>query len=123
MQYYVIKDKKTSRYFRGKGVNRWGKYFNQASIYRVLGQAEENLDHIKRTRKVHNDLEADPVIVPIQITENEVEQGGWYFKEVSRKSCSITHELICRLCGYKVEMLQGRHFRYCPRCGSDTEVE
>ena len=75
MQYYVIKDKNTNRYFRGKGVNRWGKYFNQASIYRVLGQAKENLDHIKRTRKFHNDLDADPIIVPIQIIENEVTEN------------------------------------------------
>ena len=35
MQYYVVKNKTTGEYFRGKGVNKWGKYFNQASIYRL----------------------------------------------------------------------------------------
>jgi hypothetical protein len=42
-EYYVIKDKNTGLYFRGKGVNRWGKYFNQASIYRMKAKAEENV--------------------------------------------------------------------------------
>lgn len=69
MQYYVIKDRKTGNYYRGKGVNRWGKYFNQASIFRVEGQAEDSLEHIKRTRRVHDDLEADPVIMCIKIIE------------------------------------------------------
>lgn len=45
-KYYVIRDKNTGLYFRGKGVNRWGKYFNQASIYRVKGQAEHNVEAI-----------------------------------------------------------------------------
>lgn len=69
MEYFVIKDKTTGNYFRGKGVNRWGKFLNQASIYRVLGQAKDSLEHIKRTRRVHDDLEADPVIIKIAITE------------------------------------------------------
>jgi hypothetical protein len=38
--HYVIKNPDTGLYFRGKGTNRWGKYFNQASIYRVKGTAE-----------------------------------------------------------------------------------
>ena len=45
-EYYVIKDKNTGLYFRGKGVNRWGKYFNQASIYRVKGMAEHMIEEI-----------------------------------------------------------------------------
>lgn len=69
MEYFVIKDKTTGNYFRGKGVNRWGKFLNQASIYRVLGQAKDSLEHIKRTRRVHDDLAADPVIIKIAITE------------------------------------------------------
>lgn len=28
-EYYVVRNKDTGLYFRGKGVNRWGKYFNQ----------------------------------------------------------------------------------------------
>ena len=40
MNYYVVKDLNTKLYFRGKGVNKWGKYFNQASIYRLKAMAE-----------------------------------------------------------------------------------
>lgn len=38
--YYVIRNKTTGFYFRGKGVNRWGKSFNQASIFSVKECAE-----------------------------------------------------------------------------------
>lgn len=69
MQYYIIKDKNTGNYYRGKGVNRWGKFYNQASIFRILGQAIESLEHIKNTRKFHNELEVDPVIMCIKIIE------------------------------------------------------
>lgn len=69
MQYYVIKDRKTGNYYRGKGVNRWGKFYNQASIFRILGQAMESLEHVKNTRKFHNELEVDPVIMGIKIVE------------------------------------------------------
>ena len=69
MQYYIIKDKNTGDYYRGKGVNRWGKFYNQASIFRILGQATESLEHIKNTRKFHNELEVDPVIMCIKIIE------------------------------------------------------
>jgi hypothetical protein len=71
MYYYIIKDKNTGNYYRGKGVNRWGKFYNQASIFRILGQATESLAHVKNTRKFHNELEVDPVIVRIVITEVE----------------------------------------------------
>lgn len=72
MQYYVIKDKKTNRYFRGKGVNRWGKYFNQATIYRVLGTAKFSLHELKLN---YRGEDIDPVLVPIQIIENEVTEN------------------------------------------------
>ena len=70
MQYYVIKDKKSGKYFRGKGVNRWGKYLNQASIYRAKGQVEFSLHELKLN---YREEDIDPVIVTIQIIENEVE--------------------------------------------------
>jgi hypothetical protein len=62
--YYVVRDKKTGLYFRGKGVNRWGKYFNQASIYRVRGMAESTVKEISWRGE-----EAE--IVPIQIIEQK----------------------------------------------------
>ena len=39
-QYYVVRDKSTKLYFRGKGVNKWGQFYNQASIYRIKTNAE-----------------------------------------------------------------------------------
>lgn len=69
VQYYVIKNPDTDLYFRGKGVNRWGKYFNQASIYRVRGQVEESCDWIN---KCHRNGER-AVIVPIKIIEQDCE--------------------------------------------------
>lgn len=62
MNYFVIKNKQTGEYYRGKGVNKWGKYFNQASIYRVRGSAEFSL---KELQMRGDDVE----IVEIQILE------------------------------------------------------
>ena len=47
MNYFVIKNKQTGEYYRGNGVNKWGKYFNQASIYRVRGSAEFSLKELQ----------------------------------------------------------------------------
>lgn len=61
--YYVIRNKATGFYFRGKGANRWGKYHNQASVYRMKAHAENTLGWLLRR--------GEPVeIVPIQIVEN-----------------------------------------------------
>lgn len=65
VNYYVIKNPATGLYFRGKGVNRWGKYFNQASIYRVKGTAEFSC---KEINTYHRDGER-AVVVPIKIVE------------------------------------------------------
>lgn len=64
--YYVIRNKNTGFYFRGKGVNRWGKYFNQASIYRRRSMAESSMQDV-----VWHGEETE--IVPIQIVENAVD--------------------------------------------------
>ena len=45
-EYYVLRNTETGMYFRGKGVNRWGKHFNQATIYRVKGTAEHSIKEI-----------------------------------------------------------------------------
>ena len=39
-KYYVVRNKTTGEYYRGKGVNKWGEYYNQASIYRIKKHAE-----------------------------------------------------------------------------------
>ena len=63
-QYYVLRNKDTGMYFRGKGVNRWGKYFNQATIYRVKGTAEASVREV-----AWHGEKAE--IVQIQIFEND----------------------------------------------------
>ena len=65
MQYYVIKNTDTGMYWRGRGSNAWGKYFNQASIYRIKGQAEAT----KRELEAYGTL-VD--IVPIIIMEGAI---------------------------------------------------
>ena len=44
--YYVLRNTETGMYFRGKGANRWGKHFNQATIYRVKGTAEHSIKEV-----------------------------------------------------------------------------
>ena len=65
-EYYVIRDKNTGLYFRGKGVNRWGKHYNQASIYRVKGSAEHTIKEISWRGE-------QAEIVPIQIIETSAD--------------------------------------------------
>ena len=45
-EYFVLRNTETGMYFRGKGVNRWGKHFNQATIYRVKGTAEHSIKEV-----------------------------------------------------------------------------
>ena len=65
MQYYVIKNNNSGMYWRGRGTNAWGKYFNQASIYRIKGQAEAT----KRDLEARG---AQVTIVPVVIKEGVV---------------------------------------------------
>lgn len=65
--YFLIRNKDTGLYYRGKGVNRWGKYYNQASVYRIKGQAESTLK--ERARRGEN-----VEIVPIYISK--IPEGG-----------------------------------------------
>lgn len=69
IQYYIIKNPDTGLYYRGRGVNRWGKYMNQASIFRVRGQVEDSCNWINRCSR---DGER-AVIVPIKIIEETAE--------------------------------------------------
>jgi hypothetical protein len=61
-EYYVVRDKNTGLYFRGKGVNRWGKYYNQASIYRIRANAENTIKEVSWRGE-------QAEVVPIQIVE------------------------------------------------------
>ena len=66
IQYYIIKNPDTGLYYRGKGVNRWGKYLNQASIFRIKGQVEDSCEQINRRGE-------KAVIIPIKIIEEPAE--------------------------------------------------
>ena len=61
-EYYVVRDKNTGLYFRGKGVNRWGKYYNQASVYRIKANAQNAVKEVAWRGE-------QAEIVPIQIFE------------------------------------------------------
>ena len=85
IQYYVLRNKDTGMYFRGKGVNRWGKYFNQATIYRVKGNAEASAREVSwHGEKVE--------IVSIQIFENHTDYRKAY--DVARKFFNKIKELL-----------------------------
>lgn len=114
-EYYVIKNKNTGLYFRGKGVNRWGKHYNQASIYRVRGMAEHTIKEVSWKGE-------QAEIVPVQIIENtadvtETRYGKW----VSASNKPGVHiGMKCSLCGARIkysEFLNGNH-NYCYKCGA-----
>lgn len=93
--YYIIRNKETGFYFRGKGANRWGQYHNQASVYRMKAHAENTLGWLLR--------HGEPVeIVPIQIVENPTDIAevvrckdcinAEYFNGVL--CCSMAHDVV-----------------------------
>ena len=65
-EYYVIRDKNTGLYFRGKGVNRWGKHYNQASVYRIKANAENTVKEVSWRGE-------QAEVVPIQIIETDAD--------------------------------------------------
>ena len=86
-KYYVIRNKETGFYFRGKGANRWGKYHNQASVYRMKAHAENTLGWLLR--------HGEPVeIVPIQIVENPKDTNVPSWIPVSERLPKFGQEVI-----------------------------
>lgn len=45
-------------------------------------------------------------------------QGEWKFRVVRRRICDINHAITCSNCGFDIEMLQGKRYKYCPNCGA-----
>ena len=115
IKYYVIRNKSTGMYFRGKGENRWGRYYNQASIYRMKAHADNTFRWLS--------LRGEPVeIVPIQILENandavEVVHGRWIEKEYVDEPYGGYYLFHCSECGIPNE----RERNYCPNCGAIME--
>ena len=109
MVYYVLRDKNTGLYWRGKGKNRWGKYFNQASVYRIKGQVENTVEELAH-RGIHVE------IVPIRIFETaadvvEVVCGEW--KPITNPT-TATVLFECSVCGNR----RPSTTNFCPSCGA-----
>lgn len=90
-EYYVVRDKNTGLYFRGKGVNRWGKHYNQASIYRIKGQAECTIKEV-----AWHGEQAE--IVPIQIFESDTD---------------VVRVVRCKDCVYYKEPCKEFNYHHC----------
>jgi hypothetical protein len=89
-QYYVVRDKNTGLYFRGKGVNRWGKHYNQASIYRVRKMAENTIKEVSWRGE-------QAEVVPIQIIEGNAD---------------VVEVVRCKDCKYWQQVNAERHACY-----------
>jgi hypothetical protein len=121
-EYYVVRDTNTGLYFRGKGVNKWGKYYNQASIYRIKAHAENTVEEESRRG-------AKPEVVPIQIFENtadvvEVKRAKWECVNESDNvwMCIGADGYGNEGCGSEIILLEGtphdNEWNYCPNCGA-----
>lgn len=83
--YFLIRNKDTGLYYRGKGENRWGKYYNQASVYRIKKQAENALKEIAWRGE-------NAEIVPIYISKIPEEAAG-YWKERAEMWKQCTYDI------------------------------
>jgi hypothetical protein len=88
IKYYVIRNKVDGMYFRGKGVNRWGKYFNQATIYRIKGTAESSLREILLRRNPEEDPEVLQIDIRIVNEPKPVGEVSFYTPEDVRAMSS-----------------------------------
>ena len=91
--YYVVRHKETGQYFRGKGVNKWGKYFNQASIYRIKKHAENAVEEEARRG---NPAE----VVKLRITEVRPELDDYKLNdEVTKAKRAAMYAECCKYDG------------------------
>ena len=65
VMYWAIKNTETGLYYRAKGKNRWGKHFNQVSVYRIKGMAQTFCEKINEC----NIPEERAIVVPVKIFE------------------------------------------------------
>ena len=73
--YYVIRNKETGQYYRGKGENKWGDYYNRASIFRYKTYVSQTLEDL--TRRGYS-VEAEEIsITPVAAdTKKEIDQDA-----------------------------------------------
>jgi hypothetical protein len=111
-QYYVVRDKNTGLYFRGKGVNRWGKYYNQASIYRIKANAENTIKEVSWRGE-------QAEIVPIQIVEttedvvpkSEVEKLQQLLDLNCENCICLARKMLDEETVREIEILRVRHLK------------
>lgn len=65
VMYWAIKNTMSGLYYRAKGKNRWGKYFNQVSVYRIKGMAQTFCEKINEL----NNPDERAIVVPVKIFE------------------------------------------------------
>ena len=122
LKYYVVRNKTTGEYFRGKGVNKWGKYYNQASIYRIKKHAENAVEE-----ESMRGTDAEVVEIRILETSDDVvyaRHGKWRrtkeplgFNEVDCVECSSCGESWITNEEFDFEETS-ELWRYCPNCGA-----
>lgn len=99
-KYYVVRNKKTGQYFRGKGVNKWGKYYNQASIYRFKKHAENVVEEESRrsnpsevveiriteaTSDIEKAIDQDSLLIELDNAKNTIAALKYSHKDTMRK--------------------------------------
>ena len=89
-EYYVVKDKNTSLYFRGKGVNRWGKHYNQASVYRTKANAENTVKEVSWRGE-------QAEVVPIQIIEGALDVADVVPKSEVERLITLNSQLEAKV--------------------------
>ncbi len=107
MTYFAIRNIDTQMWFRGKGVNKWGKFLNQASIYRVPGQALSTLSELQGRGE------------NVEIVELDI------FEHVMYRWTKPTQysEPYCSNCGMSPHMNFGTLPEFCPHCGKHMKEE
>jgi hypothetical protein len=111
-EYYVVRDKNTGLYFRGKGVNRWGKHYNQASIYRIKANAENTIKEVSWRGE-------QAEIVPIQIVEttedvvpkSEVEKLQQVLDLNCENCICLARKMLDEETVREIEILRVRHLK------------
>lgn len=117
-KYYVVRNKETGLYFRGKGENKWGKYYNQASVYRFKKHAENAVE--EETRRGNPTETVEIRIVEATADVAEVRHGRWEDRPNPQwKAYDIRH---CSKCGWNIPKNNLRkkdlNWNYCPECGA-----
>lgn len=122
-KYYVVRNKATGLYFRGKGENKWGKYYNQASVYRFKKHAENAVE--EETRRGNPTEVVEIRIVEATADVVEVRRGEWIettepmgWHDVDCIECTACHESWIEDDDFDIDDYK-MFWNFCPNCGAD----